>query len=72
MGGVKLSARHVMEAAARFGGALEALGTEQHDRVATLLENSPARPLAWAGTVCSGGSPCRSTPPTRASTCRTS
>jgi carnitine-CoA ligase len=43
-----------METAARFGGALHALGTQQHDRVATLLENSPVALLAWAGTVCAG------------------
>ena len=54
MGGVKLTAREVMEAGARFGGALHALGTQQHDRVATLLENSPVALLAWAGTVCAG------------------
>ncbi len=54
MGGVKLTARHVTETAARFGGALHALGTQQHDRVATLVENSPVALLAWAGTVCSG------------------
>jgi crotonobetaine/carnitine-CoA ligase len=54
MGGVKLTARGVMETAARFGGALHALGTQQHDRVATLLENSPVALLAWAGTVCAG------------------
>ena len=54
MGGIKLTARGVMETAARFGGALQALGTQQHDRVATLVENSPVALLAWAGTVCSG------------------
>jgi carnitine-CoA ligase len=54
MGGVKLTAGEVMETAARFGGALHALGTQQHDRVATLLENSPVALLAWAGTVCAG------------------
>jgi carnitine-CoA ligase len=54
MGGIKLTARGVTETAARFGGALHALGTHQHDRVATLVENSPVALLAWAGTVCSG------------------
>ena len=54
IGGVKLTARGVMETAARFGGALHALGTQQHDRVATLVENSPVALLAWSGTVCSG------------------
>ena len=52
--GVKLSARAVTESAGRFGGALLALGTERHDRVATLVENSPPALLAWAGTVCAG------------------
>jgi crotonobetaine/carnitine-CoA ligase len=51
---VKLSARDVMRAAERFGGALHVLGTQQHDRVATLIENSPAALLSWAGTVCNG------------------
>jgi carnitine-CoA ligase len=54
VGGVKLTARAVTETAGRFGGALLALGTERHDRVATLVENSPAVLLAWAGTVCAG------------------
>ena len=54
IGGVKLSARDVMQSAGRFGGALAALGTEQHDRVATLIENSPSALLSWAGTTCSG------------------
>jgi crotonobetaine/carnitine-CoA ligase len=54
LGGVKLTARAVTEAAGQFGGALLALGTERHDRVATLVENSPAALLAWAGTVCAG------------------
>jgi crotonobetaine/carnitine-CoA ligase len=54
VGGVKLTARTVTKTAGQFGGALLALGTEQHDRVATLVENSPAALLAWAGTVCAG------------------
>lgn len=54
IGGVKLTARSVTESATRFGGALQELGTEQHDRVATLVENSPVALLAWSGTVCSG------------------
>jgi crotonobetaine/carnitine-CoA ligase len=54
LGGVKLTARAVTETAGQFGGALLALGTERHDRVATLVENSPAALLAWAGTVCAG------------------
>ncbi len=54
VGAMKLSARDVMRSAARFGGALQELGSEQHDRVATLLENSPTALHSWAGTVCSG------------------
>ncbi len=54
IGGVKLTARDVMQSAGRFGGALAALGTEQHDRVATLIESSPSALLSWAGTTCSG------------------
>jgi carnitine-CoA ligase len=50
----KLSAGDVMSSADRFGGALVELGTQQHDRVATLLENSPTALLAWVGTVCNG------------------
>ncbi len=52
--GTKLTAAEVMTAAGRIGGALAALGTTQHDRVATLIENSPNALLAWAGTVCNG------------------
>jgi crotonobetaine/carnitine-CoA ligase len=51
---VKLSAAQVAEIAEHLGGALAALGTAQHDRVATLIENSPPALLAWMGIVCSG------------------
>jgi crotonobetaine/carnitine-CoA ligase len=54
LGGAKLSAGEVMTAADRFGGALHELGTAQHDRVASLLENSAPALLSWAGTVCAG------------------
>ena len=54
LGGVKLSAADVMGAAGRFGGALHQLGTAQHDRVASLIENSSPALLTWAGTVCAG------------------
>jgi crotonobetaine/carnitine-CoA ligase len=54
IGSMNLSASDVMNAAARFGGAMHELGTLQHDRVATLIENTPAALLSWAGTVCSG------------------
>lgn len=52
--GTKLTAGDVMAAADRFGGVLHELGTAQHDRVASLLENSSPALLTWAGTVCSG------------------
>jgi crotonobetaine/carnitine-CoA ligase len=54
LGGAKLSAGDVMTAADRFGGVLHELGTSQHDRVASLLENSSPALLTWAGTVCAG------------------
>lgn len=52
--GTKLSAGDVTAAGDRFGGVLDALGTAQHDRVASLLENSAPALLTWAGTVCAG------------------
>ena len=52
--GTKLSAGDVMAAGDRFGGVLHELGTAQHDRVASLLENSAPALLTWAGTVCAG------------------
>ncbi len=52
--GTKLSARQVMTAATRIGGALHELGTQQGDRVATLIENSSPALLSWVGTVCAG------------------
>ena len=52
--GTKLSAGEVMAAGDRFGGVLSELGTAQHDRVASLLENSAPALLTWAGTVCAG------------------
>jgi crotonobetaine/carnitine-CoA ligase len=52
--GTKLSAGDVMAAGVGFGGVLDELGTAQHDRVASLLENSAPALLTWAGTVCAG------------------
>ena len=52
--GTSLSAAEVMAAADRIGGALHALGTDQRDRVATLIENSSPALLTWVGTVCAG------------------
>ena len=54
LGGVKLTAGDVMAAADRFGGVLHQLGTDAHDRVASLVENSSPALLTWAGTVCAG------------------
>jgi crotonobetaine/carnitine-CoA ligase len=52
--GTVLSAREVDATANRLAGALAALGIEQGDRVATLLENSPDAVLAWWGIVRGG------------------
>ena len=52
--GIKLTAGQVMRSADRIGGALVELGTDQGDRVATLIENSSPALLAWVGTVCNG------------------
>ncbi len=52
--GTTLSAGDVMAAGDRFSGILDELGTAQHDRVASLLENSAPALLTWAGTVCAG------------------
>jgi crotonobetaine/carnitine-CoA ligase len=52
--GTKLSCQDVMDTGGRIGGALAELGTQQGDRVATLIENSAPALLAWVGTVCSG------------------
>ncbi len=54
LAGTKLTAGDVMAAGGRFGAILHELGTAQHDRVASLLENSSPALLTWAGTVCAG------------------
>ena len=52
--GTKLTAASVTECTRRLGGALVALGTVKHDRVATLIENSAPALLAWFGAVGNG------------------
>ncbi len=52
--GTKLSAAEVNAVACRLSNALSELGVGQGDRVATLVENSPAALLAWWGAVRGG------------------
>jgi carnitine-CoA ligase len=52
--GTKLTASQVVRSARRLAAALDELGSVQHDRVATLLENSPEAVEAWAGIVLGG------------------
>jgi carnitine-CoA ligase len=52
--GTKLTASQVVRSARRLAAALDELGSVQHDRVATMLENSPEAVEAWAGIVLGG------------------
>src|SRR4051794_3937003 len=52
--GTKLSAADVRSSANRIAGALSAIGAGQGERVATLIENSPAALLSWFGAVRGG------------------
>jgi carnitine-CoA ligase len=52
--GTKLTASEVVRSGWRLASALDDLGTVQHDRIATILENSPEALLAWAGIVLGG------------------
>lgn len=52
--GTKLTARDVASTANRLANALAALGAVQGERVATLIENSPAALLSWWGAVRGG------------------
>lgn len=52
--GTKLTASQVAGAGRRLAAALDDLGSAQHDRIATMLENSPEAVEAWAGIVLGG------------------
>jgi crotonobetaine/carnitine-CoA ligase len=52
--GTTMTARQIVGNGWRIARALEELGTAQHDRVATILENSPEAVQAWAGIVLGG------------------
>jgi crotonobetaine/carnitine-CoA ligase len=52
--GTKLTASQVARAGRRLAAALDDLGSAQHDRIATMLENSPEAVEAWAGIVLGG------------------
>jgi carnitine-CoA ligase len=52
--GTPATAAEVADGAGRLAGALIALGVEPGDRVATLIENSPAAMLSWWGAVLAG------------------
>ena len=53
--GTAFSAAAVADEAGRFAAGVAKLGVARGDRVATLMENSPAAMLAWWGTVLGGG-----------------
>jgi crotonobetaine/carnitine-CoA ligase len=52
--GTKLTAASVWADANRVANTVRALGIGRHERVATLVENSPEMVLAWWGTVVGG------------------
>ena len=52
--GTKLSAADVVTGGWRVSTVLDELGVAPHERVATILENSPAAVTAWAGIVLGG------------------
>jgi crotonobetaine/carnitine-CoA ligase len=52
--GTKLTASQVVTRGWRLATALNELGSVQHDRIATLLENSPEAVESWAGIVLGG------------------
>jgi len=54
IGGTQLTARDVGSAANRIANALDDLGAGQGERVATLIENSPAALLGWWGAIRGG------------------
>ena len=52
--GTKLTAADVVTDGWRVSAVLDELGLAHQDRVATILENSPAAVAAWAGIVLGG------------------
>ena len=52
--GTKLTAAQVVRSGRQLAAALDELGSVQHDRIATILENSPEAVEAWAGIVLGG------------------
>jgi crotonobetaine/carnitine-CoA ligase len=54
VGGTKLTASQVVGRGWRLARALDQLGSVQHDRIATMLENSPEAVESWAGIVLGG------------------
>jgi crotonobetaine/carnitine-CoA ligase len=52
--GTALTAAQVVRGGHRLAAALDELGSVQHDRIATVLENSPEAVVAWAGIVLGG------------------
>ncbi len=52
--GAKLTVSQVVRHGRQLAAALDELGSVQHDRVATILENSPEAVEAWAGIVLGG------------------
>lgn len=54
VGGTRFTAAEVNDRACRIANGLAALGVQPGERVASLLENSPAAMLAWWGTVRGG------------------
>jgi crotonobetaine/carnitine-CoA ligase len=54
VGGSKLTAAGLVRTGRRLATALDELGSVQHDRIATILENSPEAVEAWTGIVLGG------------------
>ena len=52
--GTKLTASQVVRRGRQLATVLDDLGSVQHDRIATILENSPEAVEAWAGIVLGG------------------
>ena len=52
--GTKLTAAGLVRSGRRLAAALDDVGSVQHDRVATMLENSPEAVEAWTGIVLGG------------------